>query len=468
MNTDVTETVVRAVTLPVGVPLGNNANGQPWTWASLNAALADCWRLSTDAANWCVQQLYRRDTTGAPAMPAAVKPRSKANPGGFYSYAEFGAAFPDYRTRWKGATQSLNICLRYAERKYREQRFDVIHRSQNGLLTVRYPYPFPVDADAWKTTYEAGGFPVVTLSLPGVGSVGLRLKRRADFGRQLAMLRQLHDGTAKKGEAAIYKNRKGDVLLKLVGHFPKRERGKAINVCFLHTDPAALLVAEINGRKVTVTNGDHLKRWEVANRKQERNYVAAVAAGKTPAIPPHRGGGPVPCAAIPAMQDVRKTMLQRAREDKKREVRMSRRQRVHLDTSVDARCEKHRHRIDTAVKQIAAQVVRMCERQGVGLIVYDDAEQSFIPGGFPWHALKTRLQQVFVGEMSGEWIDGNYVALKTDQEKQEWLSRARNTAAAGRRAVANRRRSGSHPAVTPKSPPTLSRPPKPRRESARR
>lgn len=448
MAKDESNTVIRAVTLPVGVPLGNDAGGKPWSWESLNAALMVAFRLSTDTANWCIHQMFARDTMNAAKMPTAVKPKSKANPDGFYSYAEYGKAFPNYREQWKGATQSLNICLRYAERKYREDRYAVMVRHDNNLLTVRYPYPFPVDADAWRMRYDDGGFPVVTVTLPGVGQVDLRLKRRADFGRQLAMFKQLHDGVAKKGEAALYRNGKGDLLLKLVGHFPKRPRGEAVNVCYLHTDPAALLVAEINGRKVTITNGDHLKRWEVANRKQEQKYEAGVIAGKTPAIPPHRGGGPIPTANLPSTQETHKSYLQRAREDKKREVRMNRRQRAHLNKATDIRCEKHRHRMDTAVKQIAAQVVRMCQRQSVGLIAYDDDDKSFIPGGFPWHALKTRLQQVFVGEMNGEWIDGQFTQLKDDTEKQEWLRRAKATATAGQRAVANANRNGSHPKVT--------------------
>lgn len=407
-------TVVRCCTLPVGVPLGNDPTGKPWTWESLNAALLPAFRLATDAANWCVHALFKRDIPGQVKAPGGVKPKGKSNPTGFYSYGEYATAHPDYRDRWKGATQSLNICLRYAERKYRDDRHAVMVRHDTGLLTVRFPYPFPVDADAWSLRYE-GDFPVASVAIPGVGQVELRLKRRADFGRQLAMLRQLHDGTAKKGEAALYRDRKGVLLLKMVGHFPRVERVGADNVCFLHTDPNALLVAEINGRSVTVTNGDHLKRAH---------------------------------AVIREINDRHRRFLRRAGEDKKREVRMDRNQRASLNAKVEDRCGKQRARLDTAVKQIAAQVSRFLERQRVGLVAYDDAVKTFLPDGFQWHAISARLRQLFVGEMGGEWVDGQFTHLTDQKEKQEWLSRARNTALAGTRAVAHKNRSGSHPAVT--------------------
>lgn len=200
-----TNAVVRAVTLPVAEPIGSS-------WEELNAALVNCFRLSTDAANWCVHALFRRDTPNDPKTPQTVKPRGKNSPAGFYSYGEYLSAHPGCTSKsgtWSGAAQSLNICLRYAERKYRDERFDVMVRHKSGLLSVRYPYPFPVDADAWTPSYAGGGFPTVSLTLPGHGKFTLRLKRRADFGRQLAMFKALHDGTAKKGEAALYRNGKG-------------------------------------------------------------------------------------------------------------------------------------------------------------------------------------------------------------------------------------------------------------------
>ena len=385
---------VRAVTLPVGAPVGRS-------WDELRAALADAWRLSTSLANWAVQQLFRADSLD-PADDAAVR--------AWYGYGEAGKKYPAWG-EWAGAMASAQCVLRAVQWKYLQTRRDVI-RGDQRCLTYRHPYPLPVHKKNWSTDYADGGFPTVTLNLPGHGSFTLRLKRRADFGRQLAMFRQLHDGAAGRGEAAVYRNRKGDVLVKLVGRFPRREPGPREHVCFLHTDPAALLVAEVDGRPPWVLNADHLRRWQAAHAAYR----------------------------------------QRAAEDAKREKRMDRRQRHHLNKSRDLRCEKHRHRLDTAVKQVAAQVARFCERQRVALVAYDDGVSSFIPDGFPWHALKERLR-VLADEAGVDWVCGGFVSL-TDEERGEWLRKARATATAGRRAVANARRAGPHPAVSTSRRPT--------------
>lgn len=430
------KTVVRCVTIPVAVPLGSDPAGNPWTWQTFNAALLPAFRLSTDLANWAVHTLFRRDTPGEAKAPAAVKSRGVGNQAGCYLYGEAVAGFPDWSGRVAGAAASAQCVFQAVHKKYLQDRFAIMCRHESGLLTYRFPYPFPVHNATWKTGYASGDFPTVSVAIPGVGRVELRLKRDGGFRRQLAMFRQLHDGTAKRGEAALYRDRKGVLLLKMVGHFPRVERAGDDNVCFLHTDPNALLVAEINGRSVTVTNGDHLRRAH---------------------------------AVIREVNDRHRRFLQRAGEDKKREVRMDRKQRANLNAKVEDRCGKQRARLDTAVKQIAAQVARFLQRQRVGLVAYDDGVKTFLPDGFQWHALKTRLTQLFVGEMGGEWIDGSgMVSGRTTQEKVEWLARARATAVAGKRAVASAKRKGPHPAVTPAtSTGSPSRLPKTRRKSAR-
>lgn len=441
MSKEGTSTVVRAVTLPVAVPLGDDPTGSPWTWETFNAALKAAFRLSTDLANWAQGELARRDVRRSPEMeslprfdPAGVygtvprrfarkakggkRPAKAGDPMTGSLYDLFNRECP-FRDRFEFAAATAQLILRKVETDWKEHsdhgRYAVIWRGDSRAMFLRYPQPFPVHNANWKTEYADGDFPTVRLALPGVGQVELRLKRRADFGRQLAMFKALHDGTAKKGEAALYRDRKG-VLLKLVGHFPRRERTEADNVCFLHTDPNALLVAEINGRSVTVTNGDHLKRAH---------------------------------AVIRETADRHRRFLRRVSEDKKREVRMDPRQRDNVNKKVEDRCGKQRARIDTAIKQIAAQVARFLERQRVGLVAYDDAVKSFLPDGFAWHTLKSRLAQLFVGEMGGEWVDGQFTHLTDQMERQKWLERARNTATAGKRAVAHKRRSGSHPKVTP-------------------
>jgi hypothetical protein len=348
--------------------------------------------------------LFRTDTPGVAKTPDAVKT--------WYGYGDASKNYPAWGD-WAGAMASAQCVIRGVHRKYVQTRFGVMVRNDQKCLTYRFPYPFPVHNQNWSASYADGGFPTVTLTLPGHGSFALRLKRRADFGRQLVMFKQLHEGAAKKGEAALYRNGKGDLLLKLVGTFPRRERAGCDRVCFLHTDPAALLVAEIDGRSVTVTNADHIRRSLARVRTMQARHAA---------------------------------FLDRAGQDKKREVRMDRRQRQQLNGVVAERCEKQRNRVNTAVGQVAAQVARFCERQRVGLVAYDDTVKTFFPDGFPWSDLKDRLVQLLVGEMGCEWVCGEFLNLN-EEERVSWLQKARATATAGRRAVANSRRKGSHPAV---------------------
>jgi hypothetical protein len=386
---------VRACTLPVAEVVGRS-------WEEFNAALVPCFRLSTDLANWAVHHLFRLDSPGVKDVPDAVRK--------CYLYGAASKDFPGWKERTANATSSAQCVFRAVERKYKQTRFDVLFRHDSSLLTYRYPFPFPFHNRDWVPSYDAGGFPVVSVPLPGLGRVSLRLKRRADFGRQLAMFKQLHDGVAKRGEAALYRDRKGNLLLKLVGRFPVRERAEKTNAAFVHTDPNAVLVVEVNGHPVSVTNGDHIRR-----------HVAK-----------------------------HKTMLQRTREDKKRELRMDRRQRANLTKYVDDRCGKQNDRLKTYVYQVAAQVARMCERQGVGLVAFDDRNREFVPEGFPWHALKERLRQLVVGEMGCEWIDGEFSHLKDEGEKEQWLAKARAVLSAARKVSAHksRPRGKSHPVVS--------------------
>jgi hypothetical protein len=328
--------IIRAVTLPVGTPLDCD-------WATLRKTLQTAWRLSTDFANWVVQQLYRLDTVTDEKTPAAIKD--------WYGYGVARDSYPQF-AQWVGAKNSLNVIQNGVKRQYVKRRFDVVVRHQQRLLTHQYPFPYPVDADGWKTRYEDGGFPAVSVQLPEVGSVWLRLKRSADFGRQLKAFRQLHDGKAIKAEAAVYADRKQNVLVKLVGWFPRTEQSTdRPHACVLHTDPNAMLVAEIDGRQPWILNCDHLRRWKT----------------------------------------VHTVYLQRTSEDLKREKRMDRRQRQNLLSARQLRSDKYDARVETAVNQIAAQVAAFCRRQKVGSVVYDDSVKGYIPDGFAWHRLKTRL-----------------------------------------------------------------------------
>lgn len=360
-------------------------------WAEFSRALYDAWKLTTNTHNWCQQELFRRDTLGAVKTPDAVRVRgTKTNPSGFYPYGaaktctRCGRQLSEWTTTdpafcacpgaptttmpwasgWAGSFNLMQDVLRAAHSEYLTHRFDVVVRFESRLLTHKFPTPLPVPAANWKLQYGAPGeIPVLSVPIPSLGRVQLRLTKRGDFRRQLADLRAISDGTALKGGLKIYRNKKKQVLVAIVGYFPKIGQPARTHVCTLHTDPSAMLVADIDGRPSWVLNADHLRR------------VGATAA-----------------ATIREDKALYECYLQRVSEDAKREKRMDRAQRRMLRLSRKARVVKAADRMKTAICQIAAQVQRFCDRQKVARVFYDDKERSFIPvERFPWSTLKSQL-----------------------------------------------------------------------------
>lgn len=392
-------TVPRAAVVPVWKP-------DDCSWEELNESLRAGWDFTTAMANWCVHFLFRRDDLGE-KTPSSVKLKSKSNPEGAYLYGSAVREFPGWDDLSAGIAASANIVTRDVHRKYLQKRFEIVVRKQSNLLTYRYPYPFPVHNQNWSVEFDRTG-PVVSVPLPVLGRVRLRLKCGGEFRRQIGMLRQILSGAAKKGEAALYRTKKGQLLFKAVGTLPVRaDRDRFENACYLHTDPGAFLVAEVNGRKVNISNGDHIK-----------NLVAR-----------HR------------------VFLQRTGEDKKREVRMDPRQRSNLEKAVDARCIKQNDRVKTHVEQVTSQVAKYCERGKVGVVVFDDSDRTFIPEGFPWHAF---------GERLGHKLTERGIVLVSRQNlDSEEFDRWRlsptlvgATALAGLRQLQQLNRKGPHPKVS--------------------
>ncbi len=402
--------MIRSVILPVAAPVGAS-------WADFRKVLDTCFRLSTLTANWCVQELYKRDTVGLAKTPQVVK-MAAASTGAFAAYTE--ANKQPWAADWKGAKQAMSTCLRNAHRSYLDHRWDVMVRFKHRLLTYTYPYPYPIPAQSFSIGYttEAGDTPsgsvspTVTFTLPGGERFTLRLASRGDFHRQLQMFREVYSGAADRGELALYENGKGDLMCKIAADFTPPAAGSRppANVCLLRTDAAAFLVAEINGRKPWILNCDHVRRWQAAHHAYR----------------------------------------QRTREDAKWEKRLTPELRKGLKDSCDLRCEKHRNRLKNFVHTATDQVADFARRQRVGILVFDAHLRTFFRDGFPWYAVGTKLRDKLT-------FHGIKVIDTTTTEAEEittWAASTDRTAAsatalAGKRLVAGIRRAGSHPAVTP-------------------
>lgn len=389
--------VIRAVVLPIAECVGVE-------WADFCKRLHVAWRASTDLANWTIQEMFKRDTVpvgGGKLLPF---------PPGWCAYSHAKERFPAI-AEWDRASQSMSTILRMAERKYLQSRFDVLVKRDTSLVTWKYPTPFPIRGDDWSASHGANNAPIVGLPFPG-GKVSLRLERKADFGRQLGQFDDIVAGKAIPGEAAIYRHgRTGKILLKMVAWVPKPPPvGGRLHVCALHTDPRALLVAEIDGRQPWILNHDQLKRWLA----------------------------------------VRESYLQRTSEDLKREKRMDPKQRKNLLKAREARLEKIRNRIDTALEQASAQVARFCERQDVAVVAYDDTDASFA-ARLPWFKLKTLVRRKLEERGVIVVCVGDKVSQKGKVIECLDSMSVRAAATATQRLLAQRRRTAagrSHPCVS--------------------
>lgn len=340
------ETICRAVTYPIA-PVGID-------WKILDAILLPAWRESTALANWSVLELIRHDvgaTAGTKSLPPYPHCRCGACrhlQGGIYLYGHFKKYAG--RKSWDGAAAAANCILRNVQAKYLRERGSVLWRCARALPTYRFPYPFPVHNQSWACRIEGQDrVPTVALSLPG-GRVEVRMANRAEMRRQETLFRLLANGEAKRGEAAIYRKGK-HALLKLVGHFPRKEqRGLAGTLC-VRTDPNAFWVSEQDGRAPWILNADHVRRWVATHR----------------------------------------CYLQRLSEDTKHEKRWPQEMRDHINRARELRCRKHNDRIGTWCHEATKMLAEFALRQKAAEVLYDDSIQSYVES-FPWARLKELLK----------------------------------------------------------------------------
>lgn len=373
--------VPRCVSVPLGWCLGFvpkphdpfAADGQDFgDRAEKHPVILRGWRLATDTANAAVHELFRRDVRRLPGMTTFPKwvPVDL-----FKEWLNDKASEP-FKTAFAafvGAKGSGADILRSVRESYTRQRHEVIWKGEAWPLSYRYPYPWPVRRQEWRLKHSPATGWLVSITLPG-GRYVFELKTGPDFRRQEADLHRIVAGEANAGALRLCPMKTDGhvvgVMLRLSGFFQPADKA-GTNAAFIHTDPKAFLVVEVAGRSPWILNADHLRR-----------AFAVIATG----------------------QERHKVFLQRTREDLKFEKRLTRRQRKNLLKRVGQRCDKHAARMDTALHQLAAQVIRFCVRQGVSIVAYDDHIKTFLPDGFQWFEFASRLRHK--AELAGmTWID---------------------------------------------------------------
>lgn len=427
------ETVVRAFELPLG-------GCEPEVWPLLR----ECWQHATDLANWCVFELARRDNPELPAHPGVKGKRLK----GLYGLASehFGLAMhckKRHECWWLPASKSFSTICRDVERAYRDDRAAVVRYHKQALRTYRYPYPWPVHAQAWKSaSLDAAGKPCITLTLPG-GPVTLRLRGGPEFGRQMGLFRRVVSGDLPRLALSIRQQgcstgchrphlvektpgggqaRPQRVMVKMVARLPVEEKkgGRVLTLC---TDPQAFWVAELDGRPAWVLNADHVRRA---------------------------------CQWLAAHESA----LQRYAQDSKAERRLDSRRLLQLQESRERCCQKHARRMSSWLHEAAANLVGFAVRQRVGEILYLDRDRGFAES-FQWYKLHALLADKckaagidFYSESSltSSGVSVNFddvtVGLEPTQEDEKWSRIARLREMGVSRMARSINRSGPHPDVS--------------------
>lgn len=333
--------VVRAVTLPVMCPVvpdGTGPQSREWkaAWNEFREAVNDAWSKSTNTTAWAYKQLLQNDVV----RQASDKKCPKMPKIYLYGMGD-----------WSGWAQSAAAVLRKAEQAYQAKRYEIVWLGKSRLPDTRYPQPYPVPPQAMALSIDDNDRPKVEFRLPA-GRAAVWLQGGARYRRQREQIKWLIENPQLIGEAAIYKRDK-DVMVKLVGWFPRKEANGTKGTLHIRTDPESLIVA-INDadEKLFVIHGDRAKDWTTRHN----------------------------------------IWIQRQRNDQKMERRTPKRKARKEREDVQARTKKFRQRMDTFIDQTAAQIVNYASRRRVATIVYNDSCREYLKD-FPWFQLETGIKQ---------------------------------------------------------------------------
>lgn len=329
-------------------------------WAEFRASIREAWATLTQLANWVTTECYIRDVRRQPGQDK-IPPMPMV-----YLYPEARERFPNLPSQTVAASEQ-----RY-KANYRADRYQVIWTGERSLRNYRYPEPFTAPNKGWTPSFDEQERPVVSVRIDQIRWT-LRLSGGKEFRRQLHGFRQLVADEAVRGELAIYRKRVGcngrqhrggrncgvkergpgnqrqafDIMVKLVGWFPKQPYGERSGVLHVRTDSQALLLA-LNAKeeRLWVWNADQVRRWVRQHASQLQRWADDQKAENRP----------------PDYQDRR-----------------------------SAAVAKYHRRMQTAVQQAASYVVEYANRRRFAAIKYDDCDQRYVDR-FPWHLLRARIK----------------------------------------------------------------------------
>jgi len=323
--------LLRAVALPVVEIIDG-------TWDEFRKVLHVAWAETTQATNWMMTELYsgdvrrQKDQSKLPAM-------------------ERRYLYPQARTRFPELPPVTVAALEQAvQAKYRAARYEIIWTCGRSLPTARYPQPLPLPNQAWSVAMD-GERPVVSVRV-GNRRWSLRLRGGPRYRRQLAAIRLLAADMVEQGQMDLYEQTidgKKAVMCKMVAWLPRLERRPdAEGTLMVRTAEHSLLVA-VNAKdeKLWTYHGDHLLRWSAEHRDRLQRWADDSKFEQRP---------------VPSFAERR-----------------------------EAAVHKYRDRMSSAVREIAASLASYAHRRKFAAVHYDDSDTSYC-AGFPWYALRTRIE----------------------------------------------------------------------------
>lgn len=392
------KTVVRAFEIPLQRMSGEIYDPKTKKYREATAdelwsTLRECFKQTSMLSNWCVHRLMVNDVVRTPDM-TKLPPMPKIK-----LYDQAGKAFGLMKkdSWWAGASGSFAAITKRVADYWKKHRFAILWnmRGRENPPSFDDTQPFPVRSQEWCEVGYDGIEPFVGVNLPS-GTPRKPLKARlylrgkrgtkdaAEFSRQLAHLKRVIEGDAKKLELVIRQERVSlschrptvtdrepgggeqkhyRVMVKMVGRLEVNPKPGELALVLSH-DPNAFWVAEtadvdqngkpINSRPAWVLNADHVKRMF--------EWLA-----------------------------VHEDRLARYAQDTKAERRMSNDKRRQLNESRERCCFKHEKRMKSWLHEVTAHLVGFAVRQRAGVVFYKDVDQSFIPR-FPWYILRQRLK----------------------------------------------------------------------------
>lgn len=343
--------ILRAVTIPVAGPVDG-------TWPELREALKTVFRATTRLRNWAVTELAKADVVRLPEMKKLPKPPR------VYLYPGAREVAPEIDS---GSTVAI---LHAVEGRWCKRRFNVVWLGNESLPNYRYDRAvYPVRSQDWKAVRGEDGEAMVSVRLAGRRWL-LRLRGGHQFHRQLAAHAKMVDGLAVISELSLSEERAngGDhrpqgtgrdgggnamatrLMCKMVAWLPREAATERAGTLFVTSDPAAgaLLVAvDAKQNRLWVLHANHVARWMAEHSRRLASWS----------------------------------------DDAKLEARRGRRS---FASRREAACQKQHRRMETACKQMAAQVVGYAIRRRFAAVQWVEPAERRLPQ-FCWAALLDRI-----------------------------------------------------------------------------